>query len=237
MLKNDNNLQSVDSKASLNTFANNQDGFDSNSSSAELPKLKGKIVSFEGELEKLATKSSLKEVSDKKTESLFDDESSLDRLFNDSNAQAALAAMMFRVDNDNNLFSYGKKEAGENKAENQEVRSQDLDALKESIQNFDSEPIINLDKEKLSMKVEFPSLNDLKMVQVHYDPTARSIVAEMVTSKEAAAILQGQVAQLERNLAKHNIKLQSLKINATSGNSSNQDRSGQQQKQDPRQRG
>ncbi|MDX1918936.1 MAG: hypothetical protein SFT81_07370 [Candidatus Caenarcaniphilales bacterium] len=74
------------------------------------------------------------------------------------------------------------------------------------------DPIINLDREKLKMTVEFPMLETLKQVDVQYDPATRSVIAEMITSQEAARILQRQVSDLESSLSKHNIRLQSLRI-------------------------
>jgi len=93
-----------------------------------------------------------------------------------------------------------------------------------------SEPMIELDKQNLKLKVDFPMLSDLQSVTVQYDPNTRSIAAEMITSREAAIALQNQVSTLERNLAKHNIKLHSLKIMPSSGNQYNQSGDQGQQK-------
>ncbi|MDX1920865.1 MAG: hypothetical protein SFU25_09060 [Candidatus Caenarcaniphilales bacterium] len=94
-----------------------------------------------------------------------------------------------------------------------------------------ADPSMVLDKQNLKLTMNFPMLDDLKSVQVQYDPSSRSITAEMITSQEAARVLQQQVAILEKNLAKHDIKLQSLKINGTEGNRSNQERQNRQNNQ------
>lgn len=102
------------------------------------------------------------------------------------------------------------------------LTSADYMNLSSNSEYLSNEPLINLDKENMKMKIDFPMLSDLKSVSVQYDPNTRSIAAEMVTSREAAAVLQNQVAELERNLAKHNIKLESLKVTAAGANDYNQ---------------
>lgn len=94
------------------------------------------------------------------------------------------------------------------------------------------EPLVNFDKQNMKVSIEFPMLEDLKSVTVQYDAATRSIAAEMLTSQEVARLLQAQIAQLERNLAKHDIKLQEVKIASTvtetQGNSGNSQRQNQQ---------
>ncbi|MDJ0625798.1 MAG: hypothetical protein QNJ31_05465 [Candidatus Caenarcaniphilales bacterium] len=92
-----------------------------------------------------------------------------------------------------------------------------------------NEPILDFDKQNMKVSIEFPMLEDLKSLTVQYDPSTRSIAAEMLTSQEVSKLIQNQVAQLERNLLKHDIKLQELKISSTHGNSPNHERQNQQQ--------
>ena len=89
----------------------------------------------------------------------------------------------------------------------------------------DQEPIVNFDKEKLKVSIEFPNPElsaDLQSINIEYDPVSQSIMAEMITSKEAVQILQNQANQLENQLAKHNLKLKSLKISPSQGNEQKQ---------------
>jgi hypothetical protein len=188
--------------------------------------------SFERELEQAA-----KKYNDTKPEALGNvldeaaDETDYLKILNDeASLQAALiAALHFNFEYTQNFIE----------PENEDVKGnlqllQNIKNLQESAEPSDPlEPIINLDKEKLKMSIEFPALQDLKSVTVQYDPASRSIAAEMLTSQDAARVLQAQVSQLERNLAKHNIKLQSLKISQTPGNSARQNN---QEKKDNKKR-
>jgi hypothetical protein len=105
-----------------------------------------------------------------------------------------------------------------------------LDLLKDISLNGTGDPTVDLDKEKLSITINFPSLDDLKRVNVQYDPNTRSIVAELLTSQAAAQILQSQVSTLERNLAKHDIKLNSIKITPTEAGGQRQGNQEQQRR-------
>jgi hypothetical protein len=104
-----------------------------------------------------------------------------------------------------------------------------LQNLRESLINGNSDPIVNLDKEKLSLSIDFPSLQDLKSVSVQYDPISRSVIANIVSSEEVAKLLQNQVSELEKNLAKHKIKLESLQVNSLKGGFTNQNQNPQNQ--------
>jgi hypothetical protein len=104
-----------------------------------------------------------------------------------------------------------------------------LQNLRESFINGNSDPVVSLDKEKLSLSIDFPSLQDLKSVSVQYDPTSRSVIANIVSSDEVAKLLQSQVSELEKNLAKHKIKLESLQVNSLKGGFTNQDQNPQNQ--------
>ncbi len=178
--------------------------------------------SFDEELKALEENESKSALRDKSCES----EDEYRKLLAQNNAEAALLASFYRE----NLIL--KKQTEELDLP-QVSQINDLNDLKEFAQRFGIEPIIDLNKEKLEMSVHFPAVEEVQSVTVKYDPVTRSVVAEMITSNEAAKILQNQVSQLERNLAKHDIKLQSLRINPTEGNSGNGER---QKSQDERRR-
>lgn len=95
-----------------------------------------------------------------------------------------------------------------------------LDRIKQ-LQELSSqrEPIVNFNKEKLSLSVEFPSLYDIQKLHVQLNPETRSITASILTSQETAQILQSQVSELEERLARHKIKLESLQINFSNDSS------------------
>lgn len=151
-----------------------------------------------------------------------DDESDLvdaEKVFRDLGQQAKLIQELYKQFDSNS----------NNQLQNDKLANSKLNELINSLRESPSKPLaddpsIILDKQNLKLTMNFPATSELKSVQVQYDPSSRSIVAEMFTSQEAARILQNQVSVLERNLAKHDIKLQSLKINGTEGNRSNQER-------------
>jgi hypothetical protein len=78
------------------------------------------------------------------------------------------------------------------------------------------EPLVDFSKEKLQVTIEFPDSEkaaDIQKLVVQYDPNLKSIAAELLTSAEAARLLQAQLDTLAENLQKHNIKLSSMEIN------------------------
>ena len=77
------------------------------------------------------------------------------------------------------------------------------------------EPLVDFNQEKLQVTIRFPDPSesaDTQKLIVEYNPALRSIAAEIITSAEAARILQAQLNTLVENLHKHNIKVNNLVI-------------------------
>ncbi len=131
--------------------------------------------------------------------------------------------------------------AEQNQAQNQNQEIQNLKNFNKnnlelflkmnSLNNLNSKIDVNLDKENMKISMDMPEDQNIKSINVYYDAEKNSIKAELITSQAAMKILQQQLDELEKNLAKHNIKLEKLKITAMKDSTQQEQKQGQSKNQ------